>query len=120
MSVFSELISGDVSVQRLTSLLAVPTDVETCPNFVAPLHTTTLCRGVSEVNANGDCNNQVLWSKGSMCQAQCEEGYGFFDPPAKKYDCGAGGQWSPEGSAPECYRECKLWEGLGIEPAAWN
>ena len=87
--------------------MSVPADVETCPNFVAPLHTTTLCRGVSEVNANGDCNNQVLWSKGSMCQAQCEEGYGFFDPPAKKYDCGAGGQWSPEGSAPECYRESK-------------
>ncbi|XP_037093134.1 uncharacterized protein LOC119112937 isoform X2 [Pollicipes pollicipes] len=79
-------------------------DVETCPNFVAPLHTTTLCRGVSEVNANGDCNNQVLWSKGSMCQAQCEEGYGFFDPPAKKYSCGAGGQWSPDSTAPECYQ----------------
>ena len=46
-----------------------------------------------------------------MCQAQCEEGYGFFDPPAKKYDCGAGGQWSPEGSAPECYRESKTETG---------
>ena len=79
--------------------------METCPNFVAPLHTTTLCRGVSEVNANGDCNNDILWSKGSMCQAKCEEGYGFFDPPAKKYSCGAGGEWSPAGSAPECYRE---------------
>jgi len=79
-------------------------DVETCPNFEAPLHTTTLCRGVSEVNANGDCNNDILWSKGSMCQAKCEEGYGFFEPPAKKYSCVAGGEWSPAGSAPECYQ----------------
>ena len=75
---------------------------------MAPLHTTTLCRGVSEVNANGDCNNEILWSKGSMCQAKCEEGYGFYDPPAKKYSCGAGGEWSPAGSAPECYRQYPL------------
>jgi len=79
-------------------------DVETCPNFAAPLHTTTLCRGVSEVSANGDCNNDIFWSKGSMCQAQCEAGYGFFEPPAKKYSCGSGGEWSPEATAPACYQ----------------
>ncbi|XP_050731299.1 uncharacterized protein LOC127005928 isoform X2 [Eriocheir sinensis] len=78
-------------------------DVETCPNFETPFHTISTCRGVSEVIHDGSCENQITWSKGSMCDAVCEVGYGFFVEPAPKYSCDAGGTWNPEGKAPECY-----------------
>lgn len=78
-------------------------DVETCPNFETPVHTVSTCRGVSEVVHDGSCDNQITWSKGSMCDAVCEAGYGFFDEPAPKYSCDNGGQWQPAAKAPECY-----------------
>lgn len=77
--------------------------VETCPNFVTPFHTVSTCRGVSELIQDGSCEPQVTWSKGSMCNAVCEAGYGFFNEPANKYSCDAGGKWAPAGKAPECY-----------------
>jgi len=61
------------------------------------------CRGVSEVVHDGSCDNKITWSKGSMCDAVCEVGYGFFDEPAPKYSCDQGGVWAPAGRAPECY-----------------
>ncbi|XP_018023303.1 uncharacterized protein LOC108679215 [Hyalella azteca] len=78
-------------------------NVETCPNFETPFHTVSTCRGVSELIQDGSCEPQVTWSKGSMCDAVCETGYGFFNEPAPKYSCDQGGQWSPVGKAPECY-----------------
>ncbi|XP_071545733.1 uncharacterized protein [Panulirus ornatus] len=78
-------------------------DVETCSNFETPFHTISTCRGVSEVIHDGSCENKITWSKGSMCDAVCEQGFGFFDEPAPKYSCDAGGQWAPSGKAPECY-----------------
>lgn len=78
-------------------------DVETCPNFETPIHTISTCRGVSEVVHDGSCDNQITWSKGSMCEAVCELGYGFFEKPAPKYSCDQGGIWAPAGKAPECY-----------------
>jgi len=78
-------------------------DVETCPNFETPIHTVSTCRGVSEVVHDGSCDNQITWSKGSMCEAVCEVGYGFFEKPAPKYSCDQGGLWAPAGKAPECY-----------------
>jgi len=77
--------------------------LETCPNFQTPIHTVSTCRGVSELIQDGSCEPKVTWSKGSMCGAVCEAGYGFFNEPAPKYSCEAGGQWSPVGAAPECY-----------------
>lgn len=79
-------------------------DVETCPDFVTPSHATTLCRGLSEVNATASCQNTILWKKSSMCRVQCQQGYGFFEQPAKQYDCIRGGEWSPSATAPDCYR----------------
>ncbi|KAF2365797.1 Sushi/SCR/CCP domain [Trinorchestia longiramus] len=78
-------------------------NVETCPNFETPFHTVSTCRGVSELIQDGSCEPQVTWSKGSMCDAVCEAGYGFFNEPAPKYSCDQGGQWNPIGKAPECY-----------------
>lgn len=78
-------------------------NVETCPNFETPFHTISTCRGVSELVQDGSCEPRVTWSKGSMCGAVCETGFGFFEEPAPKYSCDAGGQWSPIGKAPECY-----------------
>ncbi|KAK8739959.1 hypothetical protein OTU49_003285 [Cherax quadricarinatus] len=78
-------------------------NVETCPSFETPFHTISTCRGVSEVVHDGSCENKITWSKGSMCDAVCENGFGFFDEPAPKYACDAGGLWSPTGKAPECY-----------------
>lgn len=78
-------------------------DVETCPNFETPIHTVSTCRGVSEVIHDGSCENKITWSKGSMCDAVCEPGYGFFEKPAPKYSCDNGGLWQPAGKAPECY-----------------
>lgn len=77
--------------------------VETCPNFETPFHTVSTCRGVSELIQDGSCEPQVTWSKGSMCDAVCEVGYGFFNEPAPKYSCDQGGAWNPIGKAPECY-----------------
>jgi len=78
-------------------------DVETCPNFVTPLYTVSTCRGVSELIQDGSCEPQVTWSKGAMCNAVCEQGYGFFNQPADKYSCAGGGKWTPAGKAPQCY-----------------
>lgn len=78
-------------------------DVETCPNFETPIHTVSTCRGVSEVIHDGSCDNRITWSKGSMCDAVCETGFGFFEKPAPKYSCDNGGLWQPAGKAPECY-----------------
>jgi len=78
-------------------------NVETCPNFETPIHTVSTCRGVSEVIHDGSCDSKITWSKGSMCEAVCEVGYGFFEKPAPKYSCDQGGQWGPSGKAPECY-----------------
>lgn len=79
------------------------TNVETCPNFETPIHTVSTCRGVSEVIHDGSCDNRITWSKGSMCDAVCETGFGFFEKPAPKYSCDNGGLWQPAGKAPECY-----------------
>ncbi|XP_076057668.1 uncharacterized protein LOC143035060 isoform X2 [Oratosquilla oratoria] len=78
-------------------------DVETCPNFETPFHTISKCRGVSEVVHDGSCDNKITWSKGSLCDAECEIGYGFFEQPSPRYSCDQGGKWSPSGRAPECY-----------------
>ncbi|XP_064077820.1 uncharacterized protein LOC135195514 isoform X2 [Macrobrachium nipponense] len=78
-------------------------DVETCPNFETPIHTVSTCRGVSEVVHDGSCDIRITWSKGSMCEAVCELGYGFFEQPSPKYSCDNGGGWQPAGKAPECY-----------------
>jgi len=78
-------------------------DVETCPNFETPFHTVSTCRGISELIQDGSCEPQVTWSKGAVCDAVCETGYGFFNEPAPKYSCDQGGKWAPAGKAPECY-----------------
>jgi len=117
-----EQFAGFSAVAEPTVVRAVPTDqvvaaqnnvpvvvaapeghVETCPNFVTPFHTVSTCRGVSELIQDGSCEPQVTWSKGSMCNAVCEPGYGFFNEPAPKYSCDKGGKWAPAGKAPECY-----------------
>ena len=46
--------------------------------------------------------------QGSMCDAVCENGYGFFNEPAPKYSCDQGGVWAPAGRAPDCYGKYKI------------
>jgi len=103
----AQVVDHQVAAQRVAPVV-VPApspkgNGETCPNFETPFHTVSTCRGVSELIQDGSCEPQVTWSKGAVCDAVCETGYGFFNEPAPKYDCAQGGKWMPVGKAPECY-----------------